>query len=73
MDANVSRIHLDSAAVNALLEQLVNAGGKAKVLFADGQFRCEVAEAGLTVCVTALTVDAQGVDIVLRFGPGEAS
>lgn len=61
-----SSIHLDPAALNALLDQFVNASGQAEARFVDGKL--ELRAAGLTVTVDSVTIDEGGVDVKLRLG-----
>jgi hypothetical protein len=62
-DGSTSHIHLDPDAINALLEQMVNATGKAHVVFRDGRFHATAQ--GLNVVVEQIIIDATGLDIRL--------
>lgn len=61
-----SGLHLDPAALNALLDQFVNSSGQASVRFVDGRF--EVEAGGLALTVESVTIDASGLGVRFKLG-----
>jgi hypothetical protein len=72
MSPAASTIHLDAAALNALLAQFVDREGQLTVHFRDGRFFCDLGDRAPAVTVESVVIGPEGLDLTLRLGGGEA-